>query len=100
MTNRIIRVLLYIVLILALSYIIYHRLIFPSSSQQYVQPSTDDTISQSSNKPSPQDIAASMNTFWDDWDEDHCKNICEASWTACRLRQCHGVPGVRTPDEL
>ncbi|KAH7081416.1 hypothetical protein BKA63DRAFT_561958 [Paraphoma chrysanthemicola] len=51
-------------------------------------------------KPSPQEIAASMNTFWDMWDEDHCKNICEASWIACRLRNCDDVPGVRRPDEL
>ncbi|KAF2030953.1 hypothetical protein EK21DRAFT_88479 [Setomelanomma holmii] len=51
-------------------------------------------------KPLPQDIAASMNTFWDMWDEDHCRNICEASWIACRLRKCDDVPGVRRPDEL
>jgi hypothetical protein len=44
--------------------------------------------------------AASMNTFWDEWDEEHCKNICEASWLACRLRGCDNVAGVRRPDEL
>jgi hypothetical protein len=46
--------------------------------------------------------AASLNTIWDTWDEayDHCENICEASWVACRLRQCDNVPGVRSRDEL
>ncbi|KAF1943869.1 hypothetical protein EJ02DRAFT_420872 [Clathrospora elynae] len=59
-------------------------------------------------KPSPQDIAASMNTLWDPWDEDedgsylvpipdleHCKNICDASWIACRLRGCDHLTDVR-----
>jgi len=42
--------------------------------------------------------AASMNTLWDyldDWDEEHCKNVCEASWVACRLRNCYHLPDVR-----
>jgi hypothetical protein len=83
--------------------------------EQFPQQPFDDV---SVRKPSPQEIvsrashrshvpklltesqAASMNTFWNMWDEDHCKNICEASWIACRLRQCDSVPGVRRPDEL
>jgi hypothetical protein len=39
-----------------------------------------------------------MNTLWDytqDWDEDHCINVCEASWVACRLRNCYHLPEVR-----
>jgi hypothetical protein len=80
---------------------------------------TKDTEVAKPRAPSPQEIvcltyrkscmsesnsfqAASMNTHWDTWEEaeEHCKNICEASWIACRLRQCEDVPGVRRPDEL
>ncbi|EAT89961.1 hypothetical protein HBH56_021970 [Parastagonospora nodorum] len=63
---------------------------------------TEDTEVAKPRAPSPQEIAASMNTHWDTWEEaeEHCKNICEASWIACRLRQCEDVPGVRRPDEL
>ncbi|KAL6710498.1 hypothetical protein ACN47E_008546 [Coniothyrium glycines] len=47
----------------------------------------EDIITRQS--PSPQEIAASMNTLWDPWDEEHCKNVCEISWHACQLRRCH-----------
>ena len=75
---------------------------------------TDDDVLR---KPSPQEIvrlswsrgsldtrnidhmqAHSMNTMWDyldDWDEDHCINVCEASWIACQLRNCGHLPYVR-----
>lgn len=29
-----------------------------------------------------------MNTLWEPWDEEHCKNVCEISWTACKMRHC------------
>jgi hypothetical protein len=73
----------------------------------------DDDVK--SRRPSPQDIvssnmnlmrltklmsvqAASMNTLWnylDDHNEDHCISVCEASWKACQLRNCHGLPDTR-----
>ncbi|KAF1849083.1 uncharacterized protein K460DRAFT_278150 [Cucurbitaria berberidis CBS 394.84] len=60
--------------------------------EQHPKPQVFD---DSERKPSPQEIAESMNTLWDQWDEDHCKNVCEASWIACRLRHCDDRPDVR-----
>ncbi|KAF2251337.1 hypothetical protein BU26DRAFT_563279 [Trematosphaeria pertusa] len=48
--------------------------------------------------PAPEEIAESLNTFWMSFDFDHCRNVCEASRIACRLRHCEQVPGVREWD--
>ncbi|KAF2123370.1 hypothetical protein P153DRAFT_371695 [Dothidotthia symphoricarpi CBS 119687] len=69
-------------------------------ADQHPQPvqSQQDSANAKLERPSPQEMAESMNTYWDMWDEDHCKHVCETSWTACLLRQCDQVPGVRRPN--
>jgi len=81
-----------------LAYSIYYAFALLREDQRPPIPSSDPEVPR---KPSPQEIAASMNTLWnylDDWDEDHCKNVCEASWIACQLRNCHYLPDVRKPE--
>ncbi|KAF2822953.1 hypothetical protein CC86DRAFT_74276 [Ophiobolus disseminans] len=92
-----------LLLILALSTLPF-RALYGCFAMLWAEPHSqlgpEDVKGELSQTPSSQEIAASMNTLWDMWDEDHCKNICAASWTACRLRHCDNVPGVRRPDEL
>ncbi|RMZ69621.1 hypothetical protein GMOD_00006454 [Pyrenophora seminiperda CCB06] len=76
--------LLVFVLSALLVYSVYYAFALLSKDQRQQIPSLDP---EEPRKPSPQEIAASMNTLWnylDDWDEEHCKNVCEASWIACR----------------
>ncbi|KAF2635211.1 hypothetical protein P280DRAFT_473951 [Massarina eburnea CBS 473.64] len=49
-------------------------------------------------KPTPQDIAESLNTIWLSFDFDHCRNVCLVSRVACKLKGCIGVPGTKNWD--
>ena len=111
--SRIVRRVLVLVLIVLVGQKVY-PIFFPSSVDQpssskpnddeILRPNEND-IARQARKPSPQDIvrlgsgqppakrltirqAASMNTLWDPWDEEHCSNICAVSWTACQMRHC------------
>ncbi|KAH6865271.1 hypothetical protein BKA58DRAFT_242253 [Alternaria rosae] len=100
---RVAHILLVFFLSSLLIYSVYYAFALLGKDQQYgspqeVQANSEIDINDVSRKPSPQEIAASMNTLWDyldDWDEEHCKNVCEASWVACRLRNCYHLPDVR-----
>ncbi|KAF2794266.1 hypothetical protein K505DRAFT_417249 [Melanomma pulvis-pyrius CBS 109.77] len=45
--------------------------------------------------PTVQDIAKSLNTHWYSFDIENCRNVCEASYEACRGRLCDGMVGVK-----
>ncbi|KAI4633696.1 uncharacterized protein J4E88_008274 [Alternaria novae-zelandiae] len=100
---RVAHILLVLVLSSLLIYSVYYAFALLAEDQQHSSPQSVQADSELdtdyvSRKPSPQEIAASMNTLWDyldDWDEEHCKNVCEASWVACRLRNCYHLPDVR-----
>ncbi|USP74963.1 hypothetical protein yc1106_02237 [Curvularia clavata] len=93
---RVAHISLILVLSTLLLYSIYYAFaILIEDRRPHLPPPQEDVGPR---KPSPQDIAKSMNTMWnylDDWDEDHCINVCEASWTACKLRNCDHLPQVR-----
>ncbi|CAO2653827.1 Nn.00g105600.m01.CDS01 [Neocucurbitaria sp. VM-36] len=94
---RILYVPLFLTLAVLLARTFYYGLQFLRGEQHRAQPSEppETQFVAERGKASPQEIAASMNTLWDMWDEEHCKNICEASWIACRLRHCDDLPDVR-----
>ncbi|KAF2679194.1 hypothetical protein K458DRAFT_394102 [Lentithecium fluviatile CBS 122367] len=88
---------LHALLVLVLSYLLF-RAVYYAFSLLANEPPPGTPRPQEvtvDNKPSPQEIAESLNTYWLSWDQDHCRNVCEASRKACWMRDCRLVPGVR-----
>ena len=108
-------------LVLALGFLIVRALYYGFSllredaqRENAVTQNLHDLGDLADDKPSPQMIvslshnnntgglipveAESLNTFWLSYDLDHCRNVCEASKIACRLRDCGHVPGVKSWD--
>ncbi|KAF2437584.1 hypothetical protein P171DRAFT_491926 [Karstenula rhodostoma CBS 690.94] len=92
--GRVLHVLLVLSLIYTLLRLLYWSFLRLAEDAQQgnfaPHPMSDDP-----EKPSPQKIAESLNTLWLSYDLDHCRNVCEASRVACRLRDCWYVEGVK-----
>ncbi|KAF1968890.1 hypothetical protein BU23DRAFT_255153 [Bimuria novae-zelandiae CBS 107.79] len=99
---------LHALLVLTLSYLLLHVLYWgftllaedarQEHAAQHPVSNVENIEDVGNDKPTPQQIAESLNTVWLSYDLDHCRNVCEASRVACRLRDCWQVPGVKTWD--
>ncbi|KAF9732598.1 hypothetical protein PMIN06_009494 [Paraphaeosphaeria minitans] len=96
---------LHVLLVLSLTYSLFRvlywsfsRLADEAQQGNFAPHSVSDAESAGPEKSSPQEIAESLNTLWLSYDLDHCRNVCEASRVACRLRDCWYVEGVKSWD--
>ncbi|KAK7190331.1 hypothetical protein PSPO01_03306 [Paraphaeosphaeria sporulosa] len=99
--GRVLHVLLVLSLIYTLLRLLYwsfSRLADDAQQGNFAPHPASDVDSAEPEKLSPQKIAESLNTLWLSYDLDHCRNVCEASRVACRLRDCWYVQGVKSWD--